>query len=73
MVVAPLDFFVHDHAVEPFLRGLGNKFFGQGDVLLAGEAEAVNDSFDLVFGVFNAFWKSPPPVRGSAKGPGPFA
>ena len=55
MVVAALDLFVENYAVETFLGRFGNEFFGQCDVLLAGETEAVDDFFDLVFRVFNAF------------------
>ncbi len=55
VVVAALDFFVDDDAVEAFLGGFGNEFFGEGDVFLAGEAEAVDDAFDFVFGVLDAF------------------
>ena len=54
VVVAALDLFVENDAVEPFLGRFGNEFFGQCDVLLAGETEAVDDFFDLVFRVFNA-------------------
>jgi hypothetical protein len=35
-------FFQHD-AVEPFARRLGQQFFRERDVFLAGETEAVND------------------------------
>ena len=41
MVLPPLDLLVNNNPVEAFLGRLGNEFFGQGDVLLAGEAEAV--------------------------------
>ncbi len=54
MVVAAFDFLVNDNAVEAFLGRFGNEFFGQGDVLLAGEAKAVDDALDLVLGVFDA-------------------
>ena len=54
MVLPPLDLLVHDDPVKAFLGRLGNEFFGQGDVLLAGEAEAVNDAFDLVLRLFDA-------------------
>jgi hypothetical protein len=55
MVVAALDLFIEDNAVEPFLGGFGDQFFGEGDMFFAGEAEAINDAFDLVFGVLDAF------------------
>ena len=54
MAFAIGDFFVHDHAVKTFLGRLGQQFFGDGDVFLGGEAEAVNDALHLHFGLFNA-------------------
>jgi hypothetical protein len=55
VVVAPFDLLVHDHAVEALLGRLGDQFFGQRDVLLAGEAETIDNQLDFVFGVFDAF------------------
>ncbi len=54
MAVAALDFFVHDHAVKPFLGRLGNQFFRQRDVFLGGKTEAVNDPLLLVLGFLDA-------------------
>ncbi len=42
VLIAVFDFFVDNHAVEPFLGGLGNEFFGQSNVLFGCEAEAIN-------------------------------
>ena len=53
MVVAAFNLLVQNNAVEPLLGRLGDQFLRQRDVLLAGEAEAVDDFFDLVFRVFN--------------------
>ena len=49
MRVAAVHFFVENDAVETFARRVGDQFFRQGDVFLAGKAEAVNDFADLVF------------------------
>jgi len=46
--------FVEHHAVEPLARRIGQQFFRQRDVFLAGEAEAVNDFADFVLGGFDA-------------------
>ena len=73
VVVAALDFLVHDDAVKALLGRLGNQFFGQGDVFLAGEAEAVDDAFDLVFGVFDAFGDLDLLLARQQAAPGPFA
>ena len=54
MAFAIGDFLVHNHAVEPFLRRLGQQFFRDGDVFLRGEAEAVNDALHLDLGLFDA-------------------
>ena len=54
MLLPPLDLLVNNDPVEALLGRLGNEFFGQGDVFLAGEAEAVNDAFDLVLRLFDA-------------------
>ena len=48
MVVPPVHLFVNNNPVKPLLGRLGNDLLGQGNVLLAGETEAVNDAFDLV-------------------------
>ena len=54
MLLPPLGLLVNDDPVKAFLGRLGNEFFGQGDVLLAGEAKAVNNAFDLVLRLFDA-------------------
>jgi hypothetical protein len=54
VAVAVGHFFVHDDAVEAFLGGLGEEFFGEGDVLLAGEAEAVDDLLEDLVGFLDA-------------------
>ncbi len=54
-VGAAFDFFVHDDAVKAFAGGIGKEFFGEGDVLLAGEAEAEKDAAGLGFAFFDAF------------------
>ena len=48
------DFLVHHHAVKAFLGRLGEEFLGDGDVLLGGEAEAVNQALHLRFGLLDA-------------------
>ena len=53
--VAVVHFFVENDAVEPFARRIGQQFFRQRDVFLAGKAEAVNDFADFVFGGLDAF------------------
>ena len=52
--VAAVHFFVENDAVETFARRLGQQFFRQRDVFLAGETEAVNDFADFVFGGLDA-------------------
>ena len=54
MLVAPLDFFVEDHAIKPLLGRFGNQLFGQGDMFLGGKAEAANDPFQLGLGLFDS-------------------
>ncbi len=53
MAVAALDLFVHDHPIKPLLGRLGNQFFSQRNVLLAGKAKAVNDAFHFILGILN--------------------
>ena len=52
--VPAVHFFVEHDAVEPFARRVGQQFFRQRDVFLAGKAEAVNDFADFVLGGFDA-------------------
>ena len=54
MRVPAVHLFVEHDAVEPLARRVGQQFFRQRDVFLAGEAEAVNDFADFVFGGFDA-------------------
>src|SRR5439155_12574565 len=54
VVVAALDFFVENDPVETVFGRFGNELFGQSDVLLAGETEAVDYFFDFVFRFLNA-------------------
>ena len=54
MRFAALDLLVHNDPVEPFLGGLAHQLFGQGDVLLGGEAEIADDAFDFGFRCFDA-------------------
>jgi hypothetical protein len=53
MVVPAVDLLVDDHPVETLLGRLGDQLLGQGDVLLAGKPEAVDDPLDLVLGVLD--------------------
>ena len=55
VLFAALDFLINDHSIEPFLGRLGNEFLRKSDVLLAGEAKAVDDSLHFVLGIFDAF------------------
>ena len=48
------DLFVHHDAVETFLRGLGQQLFGNRTVLLGGEAQAINQTLHLEFGLLDA-------------------
>ena len=48
--LAGLDDLVDRNPVEPLLGGIGCQLFGQGNMLLGGEAQAVQDALDLKFG-----------------------
>ena len=48
------DFLVHHDAVETFLGGLGQQLFGNRNVLLGGEAQAINQTLHLEFGLLDA-------------------
>ena len=54
MAGAVVDQLVHDDAVEAFLGRLGEQLLRQGQVLLGGEAEAVDDPARLRFGGLDA-------------------
>jgi hypothetical protein len=49
------DFGVLHDAVETFLGRIAEEFFSECDVFLGGEAEAVENFFDLDFGFFDFF------------------
>jgi hypothetical protein len=51
---AAFDFLVHNHAVKPFARRIGQQFFGQGDVLLAGKTESEKNAARLGFAFLDA-------------------
>ena len=72
MAFAAVDFLVNDDAVETFLGRFGNQFFGQRNVFLGGETEAVNDAL-VRFPRLRFACKFRLPVRGSARGPCPSA
>ena len=46
-------FFVHHDAIETFLRGLGQQLFGNRTVLLGSEAQAINQTLHLEFGLLD--------------------
>ncbi len=53
--VAAVHFFVEHHAVEAFARRVGQQFFRERNVFLAGEAKTVNDFAQFVFRRLDAF------------------
>ena len=53
--VAAVHFFIEHHAVEAFARRVGQQFFRERNVFLAGEAKAVNDLPQFVLRRFDAF------------------
>ena len=53
MAFAARDFFVHHEAIETFLGRLGEQLFCNRTVLLAGEAQAINQSLHFDFGRFD--------------------
>src|SRR5438552_6804429 len=54
MALPALDLLVEDYAVETLFGRLGSQFFRQGNVFLAGETKAADDSPDLIVRAFDA-------------------
>ena len=73
MRVAAVHFFVEHDAVKPFARRVGQQFFRERDVFLAGKTEAVNDFGRLPPRRPRCAWKSRLPARASAAPPAPSA
>ncbi len=48
------NFFVHHYPVESFFGRFGKELFRNGNVLFGGEAEAIDQAFDFLFGIFDA-------------------
>ena len=64
MAFAVGDFLVHDDAVKAFLGRFGKKLFGDGNVFLGGETQAINEPLHLDLGFLDASCKSRLPARG---------
>ena len=55
VIIAVVDLFIDDHAIESLFGGLRNELFGQGDVFFGSESEAINGPFKLALGIFDPF------------------
>ena len=54
MVLARWQPGLENHAIEPFLRRLGNQLLRQRDVFLGRETQTVKDSFDFILRLFDS-------------------